>query len=131
MQKGFTLLELLVVLVLLGVASSYVGPQLWKTYTKNQERSVVQNFANALHQMRMISHREGHAIRLPAVKHGSYSIKEFPSLPAGWKIEQASPLIFLPTGVTNGGNIKIRSGSDYLWQIHINLLDGRVVIERQ
>jgi len=131
MQKGFTLLELLVVLVLLGVASSYVGPELWKTYTKNQERSVVQNFANALHQMRITSRSEGRVIRLPAIKHDSYLIKGFPSLPVGWKIEKASPMVFLPTGVTNGGSVKIRSDSGFLWQLRISPLDGQSKIERE
>ena len=124
------MLELLVVLVLLGFASSYVGPQLWQTYIKNQERSVVQNFASSLQKLRIVSRREGHSIHLPAVKYGSYPVEELPLLPVGWKIEKASALVFLPTGVTNGGNIKIRSDSGRLWQLHIQSLDGRVKIER-
>lgn len=130
-ENGFTLLELLVVLVLLAVASSYVGPALWKTYSKNQERSVVQHFADVLHQLRITSRREGRAIHLPAIQQGSYSVKDFPLLPDGWTIEKASPLVFLSTGVTNGGSIKMQSDSGHYWLLSLRPLDGKPKIDRE
>jgi len=130
-SSGFTLLELLVVLVLIGVASSFVGPQLWQTYVKNQERSVVQSFANSFQKLRIASRREGRSIRLPSLADSGYSEKEFPMLPRGWRIVKAPVLVFLPTGVTNGGKLMIQSDSGHRWSLWLKPLVGKVEIERQ
>jgi len=127
-EKGFTLLELMVVLVIMGYASSYVGPRLWQTYIKSTEKSTLQNFANALQKKRINSRINGTAIRFSGKDNDN---EKLPPLPAGWQIESASTIIFLPNGVTNGGSIRVRSASEHLWLIRLTPLDGKITIERQ
>jgi len=127
-SKGFTLLELLVVLVIVGLAASFSGPELWHTYMKAEERSTVQTFANDLENIRMEAFHHHHSIVL-AVKNSNNQVA-MPDLPEGWRIEKSSPLHFLPTGVTNGGVLNFLSPNSHHWQLRIKPLDGTVEIVR-
>jgi len=127
-QRGFTLLELLVVLVIMGFVSSYATPKLWQVYVKNVERNIVQKAATALQKIRIESRKKGYSTRLTKneLERESLSL-----LPTDWTIEKATTFIFLPTGVTNGGSIEMSSDRNNLWHLKLSPLDGRVKIERQ
>jgi len=127
-QKGFTLLELLVVLVIVGMAASFSGPQLWQSYAKASERSVLQTFADDLEKIRVEAFHQQRSIVL-AVE-GSTNQIAMPDLPEGWRIEKSSPLRFLPTGVTNGGTLYFLSPDSHRWKLKLQALDGTVEISR-
>jgi len=128
-QKGFTLLELLVVLVIMGSAASFVGPHLWHALVKVQERAVVVNVVQALQILRIKSGHEGRVISLRRTSELPYA-EVFPKLPHGWHLTSLSKLFFLPTGVTNGGRIELLSASNHTWLLVLRPLDGRAEISR-
>ncbi len=132
--SGFTLVELLLVLMLVALSSSLVAPQLWNGLSKTRERSVVQEFVLALQALRQRSRQEGRMYRLPEVpvrSNQAESFHPFPALPAGWALKKAAALWFLPSGVTNGGALRLRAPSGWSWAVQIRTLDGRVQVERQ
>jgi len=127
-QKGFTLLELLVVLVIVAMTASFAGPDLWRSYVKADEHFTVQTFADDLGKMRVEAFHQQRSIVL-AVE-GSTNQVAMPDLPEGWRIEKSSPLRFLPTGVTNGGTLHFLSPDSHRWQLRLQALDGTVEISR-
>jgi len=131
-QKGFTLLELLVVLVIVGMTASFSGPQLWLVYEKSQERSVVQSFADELQMLRSEAFHAGKLIEILSANRSSdrSKISNLPDLPKDWVLEDFSKIYFLPSGVTNGGTFNMRSPEAHSWQLILHPLDGRVEIKR-
>ncbi|MBN4077138.1 prepilin-type N-terminal cleavage/methylation domain-containing protein [Mariprofundus ferrooxydans] len=131
MQKGFTLLELLVVLVIVAMTASFAGPSLWKSYVKSNERSLVYAFADSLGAMRQNAFHQGRSVSLPALNEGSImNHDKFPVLPEGWMLERSTALRFLPSGVTNGASFYLSSPVGNRWQLSLAPLDGRVGIHR-
>jgi len=129
-QKGFTLLELLVVLLIVAMAASLTGPQLWKSYTKASERSTLQTFAGELQQLRSQAFHSGRMIELPATRAAiKTSVGLFPVIPEGWELERSSVLRLLPTGVTNGAELYFLSPGNRRWLLNLRPLDGRVEIK--
>ncbi len=132
-QSAFTLLELLVVLIIIGFTSSFVTPDLWRSYEKSQQREVMQNFALSLDKYRIQAYKSGRAIEIVKEATGPENnpeIIQIPALPSGWTVEKATALRFLPTGVTNGGQYQIKS-PDRRWVLKISPLDGEHEISLQ
>lgn len=129
-QIGFTLLELLIVLVILGFTSTLVTPNLWRSHEKSQQRNTLQQFATALDQYRIEAYKAGRTIELTQENsgHDNDALKPLPNLPTDWHIESATTLRFLPTGVTNGAKYKIKSPNRE-WLLTITPLDGLHKIE--
>jgi len=129
---GFTLLELLIVLVILGFSSSLTMPDLWRSYEKAQQKNTIQQFAIALNKYRTDAYKAGQIIEVSADSEVSENsrLKSLPELPEGWKIKTNNILRFLPTGVTNGAQYKI-SSPNRQWQLTITPLDGRHEIQLQ
>ncbi len=129
--SGFTLLELLVVLVILGFAVSISSPRLWRLYEKTQERSVVQTFGDALQKLRLKAFHSGRTINLAAVT-GEEGVapKRMPALPDGWLLYKSTDIRLLANGVTNGGELYLRTPHGNRWLLTLQPLDGRVGIQR-
>ncbi len=131
MQKGFTLLELLVVLVIIGMAASFSGPRLWKLYAKAQERAVIQNFASSLQSLRMDILHSGRSLEIAAVSESAINENtQLPALPDGWVLQKSTSLRLLSTGATNGGSFEFRSPSEKQWKLTLKPFDGHIEIHR-
>jgi len=127
-QKGFTLLELLVVLVIVGMVASFAGPGLWRAYVKVHERSIVQTFSDNLEKVRVEAFHQQRSIVLTL--HGATKFSTVLKLPQGWQLEKSHTLRFLATGVTNGGALYFLSPSLHHWKLSLQALDGTVEIHR-
>ena len=130
-KRGFTLIELLIVLVILGFTSSLVTPNLWRSYEKSQQRHILQQFTIALTQYRIEAYKTGRMIEIKkadTINSKNKNTRQLPALPSDWKVEVATVLRFLPTGVTNGATYKIVS-PDRHWLLTITPLDGQHKIE--
>lgn len=123
MQRGFTLLELLVVLVIIGLTSSFAGPNLWKSYDKSQQRATIEQFVLSLNEYRLKAYKTGKSIEFASNYTDTQTKQALPALPNGWTLEQATSLRFLATGVTNGAHYYFKSNNRQ-WQLIISPLDG-------
>ena len=80
-NKGFTLLELLVVMVIIGLLASYVGPKLFSQIGKSQTKTAmaqIESLGKALDQYRLDT---GH---YPSSDNGLAALNVAPSNEAKW-----------------------------------------------
>ena len=131
-QLGFTLIELLVVLSIAATIGAMVGPNLWQSFQRANERLLVINYAHdvtAIRRELMISMRSVSVgedeLTIPGSGLG------LPDIPVGWSIVSNTEIYFLPTGVTNGGQIAFESPTGRAWQLNLGVLDGKVGVELQ
>jgi len=130
-SKGFTLIELLIVLVLIGLAGSMVGPNLWLTYAKASERNAVQTVAASIQALRLKAFHSGKPVFLPAVPSSEHAPQHWlEPWPQGWQLESSTAIQLLPSSVSSGGKIRLRSPAGYQWLLELSPLDGKVSIRR-
>ncbi|MBC7622411.1 MAG: prepilin-type N-terminal cleavage/methylation domain-containing protein [Aeromicrobium sp.] len=105
--RGFTLLEMLVVLALIGVMAGIALPNfsrfLESFSIKNQWAAVERELADVPYQV-FIS---GANFQLDS---GSAATR-LTTLPEGWRIEAASPIVYRFSGWCEGGRLSILSAS--------------------
>jgi prepilin-type N-terminal cleavage/methylation domain-containing protein len=101
--RGFTLLELLVVLVILGMAAALVAPPLARTVDRVREAGDRDDVQRALERLPLLARDRGVAIELDAGV-------EVPSpggpWPAGWRVVAVSPLRVEANGFCSGGAVQ-------------------------
>lgn len=122
---GFTLVELLVVLVLLSVMGAFVGPNMWKQYARASERAEIEVIHEALLRERKLAYASGQAFTVDA-----QFVPLQRAIPEGWELLASESIYFLPSGVTNGGTVNLLAGSGNKWQLVLSPLDGKANIER-
>lgn len=101
--RGFTLLELLVVLVLLGLITGLVAPLAANGLQAARERAVAAELAALMEA-------------LPVRAFGAAVEQTYDSqalgrllgdLPAGWELQVDPPLNYSPSGVASGGSVSL------------------------
>lgn len=136
-QRGFTLFELLLVIVLVGVATSIVSVGVGRGLHSAQERSALANMVSALRSARLQAIGSGQPVRarfdLPRRQ-----VLMAGHAPASWPEDFAVRLNtaegldaafeFYPDGAASGGNIQITRGERH-WRIDIGWLTGRVTLK--
>ncbi|MET2899681.1 type II secretion system protein [Vibrio rotiferianus] len=126
--RGFTMIEMIVVMALMAAASTIVVPQLWGQYTSLTQQKVIEQFWSQIHKQALASR-----------EHGENFV--FQSSDAKWQqlaqdneleLEESSVVIVRADGFTQGGviNLKVLKGDDR-WGINISTPDGDVKIARQ
>ena len=131
-QAGFTLIELLVVLAIAATIGGLVGPNLWQSYQRANERLLVINYAQDVTTMRrgLLQSKRSVFIgedELTMVN----SSTGFAEIPTGWTIVANTEIYFLPTGVTTGGEIAFESPTGRGWKLRLGVLDGKADIDLQ
>lgn len=135
-SKGFTLIELIIVMALVIAAAAIITPNLWSTLNRFQEHQAVQDYALSLHKMRYESRKTGQPVHFAAVpaaaaeQQAYYDYQPYPAVNDGWSLERATTMTFLPTGVATVSKQVLRSPSNWLWEIHFHSLDGNFTIQR-
>lgn len=102
--KGFTLLELMVVLVLMGLLASVVLPRMSKVYDRTQAAFELEDVRLSLARIPLQAFTANvryELVRLPSDINQSLPI----FLPDGWTIETASPIVYQSNGICLGGNL--------------------------
>ncbi|MFF7062640.1 GspH/FimT family pseudopilin [Pseudomonas sp. NPDC008258] len=136
-QRGFTLFELLLVIVLVGVATSILTVGVGRGLHSAQERSALSNMVSALRSARMQAIGSGQPVRarfdLPRRE-----VVMAGHAPARWpedftvRLNTAEGLgaafEFYPDGAASGGNIQIARGERH-WRIDVGWLTGRVILK--
>lgn len=131
-QPGFTLIELLVVLSIAATVGALVGPNLWQSYQRANERLLVINYAQDVTTIRRGLMQSKRSVfigedELTMVN----SSTEFPEIPTAWTIVANTEIYLLPTGVTTGGQIAFESPTGRGWKLRLGVLDGKADVDLQ
>ncbi len=131
-HTGFTLVELLVVLTITATVGAMVGPDLWSSYQRANERLTVVSFGQELTSIRRDLMKGKQSLSYVEDELAvSSSDSELPTLETGWTVVANSELYFLPNGATNGGNIDFESPTGRTWRLNLAVLDGKIEVELQ
>ncbi|MGN6113639.1 MAG: prepilin-type N-terminal cleavage/methylation domain-containing protein [Luteimonas sp.] len=104
---GFTLLELVVVLALLGLATALVAPQGFRMIETWRRATDVDTALGALAALGARAHDSGKALRYPA---GPIAADALPGIPDGWTVVLDAPLEARANGACNATTGELRSG---------------------
>ena len=140
-DRGFTLFELLVVLVIAGLLLALVAPRLDGTLQTLELRSAARDVNTALRYARAQAQRAGEPVPLtidigqnrfwvggPAAERGKnldsrIDVTLFTAEHAVVSAERGS-ILFFPDGTSSGGEIRLALGGRHI-DIHVNWLTGR------
>ncbi|MEY4767672.1 MAG: hypothetical protein RL637_311 [Pseudomonadota bacterium] len=120
---GFSLIELLVVLVIISLSASLIAPKLFQRYQRFLESEQLNNVVQQLQTQRLQAWHQGKSFLLNTAN------QQILILPLGWHIHSLSEFHFLANGLTNGGDIKLISNTGKQWTIHFSPLDGKVELQ--
>ena len=139
---GFTLLELLVVLVIMGFSMALVPPMLARSADRASLRSAAQSVSSELRLARSqaVARRQVESVifDLEARQFGRVSARSRKSLPRqatvvvesarAARVDGLAAFRFFPTGGSTGGEVLLR-GPAGGYRIAVNWLTGRVLTE--
>ncbi|MCX2890191.1 general secretion pathway protein GspH [Pseudomonas sp. LB-090624] len=136
-QRGFTLFELLLVIVLIGVATPLLAIGISRGLHSAQERTALANMVSALRSARMQAIGSGQPVRA-GFDLQRREVHSAGHAPARWpedfsvRLHTAEGLgaafEFYPDGAASGGNIQIARGERH-WRIDVGWLTGRVTLK--
>lgn len=110
---GFTLLELLVVLLLLGLAAGMVAPNATRWLNAAQERGWRADLKAHLETLPVRAFLAGEALTIDADK-----LRAAVPEPAGTRLRVVSPLRYGASGMAVGGTIELQQGGHReVWRI--------------
>jgi general secretion pathway protein G len=114
-SRGFTLLELLVVLVLVGLMSGLIGPSLIRSLDAARERAVGRDLQAVLEGLPVRAYAEG----APMTVDASALRRWCEACTPEWQLEVDAPLRYDVSGIGGGGVVHLRSprGAVLAWQV--------------
>lgn len=118
-QRGFTLLELLLVLALVGLLTALVAPRLATWVEGARSRAALDALRTRLEAERSLAFHERQAREVTAAKARS-------DLPAGWRLELARPLVWEANGMARGGRLRLWNGNELLADWVVEPMGGDV-----
>lgn len=103
MARGFTLLELLVVMALMGLAAGLVVPAAQRGIDAAQARGIASDISAVLNGLPVRAFQRGEPLTVnePALR------RLVPDLPEDWRVVVPQPLRYGPTGVASGGQVRL------------------------
>ena len=141
-QQGFTLLELIVTLLILAIATGLAAPAIGRSAETIRARAEVARFSALLRHTReqAITTRRPHSLTVDPIAHkvaivaGDDEVRETRALPADLAIEADPPpaltVRFEPHGVSSGGSFRVTTGA-VRHRVRVDGLTGRVKAERE
>ncbi|GAB7229750.1 hypothetical protein VrSk94_34430 [Vibrio rotiferianus] len=126
--RGFTMIEMIVVMALMAAASTIVVPQLWGQYKQFTQQKVIEQFWSQIHKQALVSREHGENFVFQSSDAKWQKLAQENELELG----DSSVVIVRADGFTQGGviNLKVLK-SDERWGINISTPDGDVKIARQ
>ena len=106
--RGFTLLELVVVLALLALATALVAPQGFRMIASWRRATEVDAALGALVALGAQAQLQGRAMKFET---GAVPADAIPGMPDGWSVELEEPLVVQANGACGGTRGELRSGS--------------------
>lgn len=105
-QRGFTLLEVVIVLVLMAAVSGLVLPRIMTVYDSMRWSNERDQAMEALGSLGYEARRQGRDVELvhyPGKLEGNMTIP----LPKGWTLHAAQPIRYKASGVCLGGTVRL------------------------
>ena len=130
-RKGFTLIEVLIVMVLLGLAISIVIPDVGTLYEKIQFRSQTKKIYELVLKIRFHSFYYQKSIVLSSadsrliIRGLDLSEDRIPEIP----VELSREISFSPNGVSSGGDIRLYFRGKLKATITIETFSGRAALK--
>lgn len=125
MARGFTLLEMLVVLVILGMAAAVVAPPLARTMERVSEAGHRDDVRRGLESLPGLARAGGRALVFPAGEPMGVPERAWPD---GWSVVPVTGLHVEPTGFCRAGAVTVVAPSGPLaWTLETP--DCRVVVD--
>ncbi len=103
-SRGFTLLELLVVLSLIAMAAALVAPDMYRWIERSEERAWRNALSAHLRGLPLQAYDSGSEVTIDA----EAIRRAVPALPLTVEIIVSNPMRYYSTGVAAGGNIELR-----------------------
>lgn len=120
---GFTLLEVLVVLVIISMAVAVIGPRLQRTYDAVVASGERRDIVRQLERLPLLARAQGGLDIGP----GSDRLNEMLDLPEGWRIYPERPFRIEASGACREGRVLLRrDGSPEVEQARMREPDCRV-----
>ncbi|HEX9446138.1 MAG TPA: prepilin-type N-terminal cleavage/methylation domain-containing protein [Candidatus Binatia bacterium] len=143
-KRGFTLVELVIVLVVIGLASVIALPALDRGIKKRQARLTVMALAATAREMRRQAIDQGKLRQLtvsPSEESYLASGGDIIHLPEGIRItgvaggepigDRLTQFVFFPNGSMLGGAIELSDRQGAVYLIRLDSFVGRVVVTKQ
>lgn len=113
-MRGFTLLEMLVVLVILGMAAALVAPALSRTVERVAEAGAREQVARGIARLPLRVREQGVALRLEP---GQPLRIDGQPWPDGWDVIAATPVVVAASGYCAGALWRVRTpGGSATWR---------------
>lgn len=141
--KGFTFIELIIVMVILAIASSIVYIRVGGSIGSNSDKKFVQEFMGLCQKARRMALTRGlpRAVYLSSEKRKCW-IKEGKGLTVPedmliegediWRPEEGLfAVYFFPDGSCSGGSLYFTGSSSKKWLLHFDIITGTIGLDRQ
>lgn len=116
-ERGYTLLEILTVLVLLALLAGIAMPKLTAVYAGVQWANERDDVLRQIAGLGFSAFRRGQDFELspyPEADHPGNTEQQFAGvpleLPSGWKLEAVRPIIYKSNGICLGGRLRLICG---------------------
>jgi general secretion pathway protein G len=99
-QRGFTMIELLVVLVILGLTSALVLPKFPSIYERFKGKAEEDKFYQSLSVLNLRAYTQQTQLVLD-----EHSVRTLLDLPESWEVTIKSPVVYKANGICLGGKL--------------------------
>lgn len=106
--RGFSLLEMLVVLVLISAMTALVAPRLQKTVSAIASSGDRAEVTRQLERLPLLARQQGRSIEVAVDRDMGADLLK---LPAGWTVTALTTLHVAANGVCTGGRFRVDDGS--------------------
>lgn len=113
-RAGYSLLEVLIVVALLGLAVAISGPSLGRMVERQQTQQTLRAGAAALSQLRVDAYLSGVDLRSDAVQERLDA-----ALAPGWTSDVPAELTFRHSGYCRGGEVRVFEPGGRAWLISV------------
>jgi general secretion pathway protein G len=116
--RGFTLLELTVVLALVSLLTAIVGPRLWGWVESARYRADVDRVGSALRALPSATFFAGKSREIARAEDLGLV------LPQGWYLEASPPLRYAANGMASGGEVALKTGDRVIARWRVEAVSG-------